>query len=414
MDDSGELLRIEALNARGEGVTVDGQIVAGALPGEDYRRGGGGPLTPSPDRAVPICRYYGVCGGCATQHLGPQLYASWKRGLVVAALEKFGVSAPVGKLIDAHGEGRRRATFHARFLPMKHDELGFMRARSHEIIEIEACPLFSPGLSGAIAAARALAGDLRGLEKPLDIQVTATLGGLDVDIRGAGALEGAEPRKLAHTAELHDLARVANHGRSVIERRPPEIAFGSARVVPPAGGFLQATAAGEEAMAALALAALKGSRKVADLFCGAGAFAFRLAPSHDVLAVDSDAPAIAAMTRARATAPDAQRVTSQARDLFHRPLRAEELDGFDGVLFDPPRAGALAQSKELAKSKVPVVVAVSCNAESFARDARALVDGGYALESVTPLDQFRFSPHVEIVAVFRRRRESKRRRGVLS
>jgi len=398
-------------------MTADGRVVAGALPGEVLRSPGRVGLdleTTSPQRAAPICKYYGVCGGCATQHFSPDLYASWKRGLVVAALEKVGVAAQVGALVDAHGEGRRRATFHARFLPNKRDEVGFMRARSHEIVEIDACPLFSPGLSGAIAAARALAGDLRGLEKPLDIQVTATLGGLDVDIRGTGALEGAELRKLAHTAQVHDLARVANHGRSVIERRPPEIAFGDARVIAPAGGFLQATVAAEEAMAALALAALKGSKKIADLFCGAGAFAFRLAPRHDVLALDSDAAAISAMTRARATAPEAQRVTAETRDLFHRPLRPEELEAFDAVLFDPPRAGALAQAKELARSKVPVAVAVSCNAESFSRDARALVDGGYNLESVTPLDQFRFSPHVEIVALFRRKRESKRRRGVLS
>jgi 23S rRNA (uracil1939-C5)-methyltransferase len=413
MDDTGELLRIETLNGRGEGVTADGRVVSGGLPGEAFCPPGRVEAT-SPLRAAPICKYYGVCGGCAAQHLGPELYADWKRGLVVAALERVGVAAEVGALVDAHGEGRRRATFHARFLPNKRDEVGFMRARSHEIIEIDACPLFSPGLAGAIPAARALAGDLRGLEKPLDIQVTATLAGLDVDVRGSGALEGAELRKLAHTAEVYDLARVANHGCGVIERRPPEIAFGSARVVPPAGGFLQATVAGEEAMAALALAALKGSRKIADLFCGAGAFAFRLAPSHEVLAIDSDAPAIAAMTRARASAPEAQRVRAETRDLFHRPLRPEELDAFDAVLFDPPRAGALAQAKELAKSKVPVVVAVSCSAESFSRDARALVDGGYLLESVAPLDQFRFSPHVEIVAVFRRKREPKRRRGVLS
>ena len=405
MDDRFE---IESLNARGEGVTAEGRVVSGALPGEIVGE------TTSPDRAAPICQYYGVCGGCAAQHFSPALYASWKRGLVVAALEKVGVVAEVGALVDAHGEGRRRATFHARFLPNKRDEVGFMRARSHDIVEIEACPLFSPGLVGALAAARALAADLRGLGKPLDIQATATLGGLDIDIRGSGAFEGAEPRKLALTAQVHDLARVSNHGRVVIERRPPEIAFGSARVILPAGGFLQATVAGEEAMASLALAALKGAKRIADLFCGAGAFAFRLARDHEVFAVDSDAAAIAAMTRARATAPEAQRVSAETRDLFHRPLRPEELDAFDGVLFDPPRAGALAQAKELAKSKVPVVVAVSCNAESFSRDARALTDGGYVLESVTPLDQFRFSPHVEIVAVFRRKREPKRRRGVLS
>ena len=171
------------------------------------------------DRAEPICRYFGVCGGCAAQHMSPDFYSRWKRGLVVAALQRAGVEAEVGELVDAHGEGRRRAVLHARFLPHARDEVGFMRFRGHEIVEIEACPLFSPGMAGALAAARALAADLRGLDKPLDIQVTATLTGLDVDLSGSGALGKAELQKISRTAEAFDLARVSNHGQR--RRRAP-------------------------------------------------------------------------------------------------------------------------------------------------------------------------------------------------
>ena len=412
MDD----ITIEKLNKRGEGVAGDGGVFPDALPGEVLRIGGPEPvrLTQSPDRIAPICRHYGQCGGCAAQHMGERLYSDWKRASLVTALDRAGLHCEVGALVDGHGAGRRRATFHARFLPHARDEVGFMRARAHDIVTIDSCPLFCPEMSGALEAARALAGDLRGLGKPLDIQVTSTLNGLDVDIRGTGALEGPELRKLARTADALDLARVSNHGRTVLERRAPEVRFGAALVAPPARGFLQATIAGEEILAERAAVALKGAKKIAELFCGAGAFALRLAADHEVVAMDSDADAIAALKRGSGGAPDLRPVEASARDLFERPLRPEELASFDAVLFDPPRAGAQAQAKALAASVVPLVVAISCNVETFARDARILIDGGFTALSVTPLDQFRFSPHVEIIAAFRRPREAKRRRGVLS
>jgi 23S rRNA (uracil1939-C5)-methyltransferase len=208
-------------------------------------------------------------------------------------------------------------------------------------------------------------------------------------------------------AERLDLARLSNHGVALIERRAPLVAFGPARVVVPAGGFLQATATGEETLAKLAAEALKGSARVADLFCGAGAFALRLAGDHSVFAADNDAAAIAALRRATTGG-----IEATARDLVRQPLSAAELARFDAVLFDPPRAGASAQAREIAASAIMRVVAISCNAETFARDARSLVDGGYVCESVTPIDQFRYSAHVEIFAAFRRAR-AKRRRSIL-
>jgi 23S rRNA (uracil1939-C5)-methyltransferase len=415
MDELTHDYAIESLSRRGEGVAADERLVPLALPGERVVWSGETPIISgdSPDRVTPICRYFGDCGGCAAQHMSPRLYTDWKRQSLISALARSGVTAKVGELVDAHGSGRRRATFHARFHPHGLEDVGFMRARAHEIVSIEECPLFAPEMAGAIGAARVLAGELRGVAKPLDIQATATLTGLDFDLRGSGPLEAVEQRKLARAAETLDLVRVSNHGEVVVERRAPMVAFGQARVILPPGGFLQPTLAGEEALASRAAAALEGARLVADLFCGAGAFALRLAAMHEIYAVDSDAAAIRALQRASGETRGLRAISATTRDLFQRPLRPEELERFDAVLFDPPRAGALAQARALSESRVPVVVAISCNVDSFARDARLLVDGGYRIETVTPLDQFRFSPHVEVLAVFRRVRVKRRPRGVL-
>ncbi len=415
-----EEVAIVALDSHGDGVAANGAIVPFALPGERAlvkpavkRAELIETLTASPERAAPICRWFGRCGGCAAQHMSAGLYHAWKRGLVVEALEREGVSAEVRDLVDAHGAGRRRATFHARFPHGEPDEVGFMRARSHEIIAIDDCPLFSPGMAGAIQAARALSGDLRGLMKPLDIGVAATLDGLDVDLRGSGPLARAETQKLARTADALDLARVSNHGEIVIERRPPRAAFGDAVARLPPGAFLQATEAGEAWLAEFAGRALRDTKRVADLFCGAGAFALRLARAHEVFAADADPAAIAALARAAATTPGLRKLEAQTRDLFRRPLRADELALFDAALIDPPRAGALEQARALAASALPLVVSISCNAATFARDARILIDGGFQVESVTPLDQFRYSAHVEIAAVFRRPKPKARARRLL-
>jgi len=419
MDEARETT-ILALNARGEGVAEGGLAVPGALPGErvvvaieDARASLVEVRVASADRAEPICPHFGRCGGCAAQHMSARLYREWKRGLVVAALARAGVAAEVGPLVDVHGEGRRRATFHARFDADRRQRVGFMRARSHEVIAIDDCPLFGPAMAGALVAARALAADLVGFGKPLDIQATATLGGLDFDLRGAGPLDAPARRKLVASADRLDLACVSVHGEPVIERRAPQVKFGESLATTPPGGFLQATAAGERALAEGALAALRGTRRVADLFCGAGAFALRLARGRAVYAADCDGAAIGELKRAAAAAADLRELKAETRDLYQRPLSPAELDAFDGALFDPPRAGAEAQARALSHSRVPAVAAISCHAESFARDARILVAGGYAVGPATPLDQFRFSPHVEVLAAFRRAAAKRRPKGLL-
>jgi 23S rRNA (uracil1939-C5)-methyltransferase len=443
--------RVERLGSRGEGVVEGprGPIYAAyALPGELIDVQGEGDraalvevIDPSPDRVPAICPFFGICGGCAVQTLATGPYAEWKRGLVATALAQAGLSAEVAPLVDAHGEGRRRVTIHARARGNWAREnltggttarettaretraqgtgaaarvvAGFTRARSHEIVDLPGCPILAPGLAGAFEAARAIGRLLAALDKPLDVQATQTENGLDVDVRGAGPLPDDLRRDMTALADALDLARLSHHGLTLAERRPPTLLMGRARVAPPGGGFLQATALGEETLAALAREAVGSAKRVADLFSGCGAFALRLAETAEVLALDSDAAAIAALDRGKRIV-GLRRVEATARDLFRRPLSAAELRPFEAVVFDPPRAGAAAQASEIAQSEVPTVVAVSCHPGSFARDAAILTAGGYRLQRVTPVDQFRYSAHVELVGVFAKPKPKAKKRGLLS
>ncbi|MBV9556766.1 MAG: class I SAM-dependent RNA methyltransferase, partial [Pseudolabrys sp.] len=292
-------------------------------------------------------------------------------------------------------------TLHARRATHGVVEVGYTAARSHQIVPIDHCPILAPGMAGTIETAWDIATALTFTQKPLDIQVTATANGLDIDVRGSGALSPDRMSALAQVAAKRRLARLTRHGEIVVQNAPPQITMGRATVVLPPGSFLQATAAGEDALAKLVIAGIGKTKAVADLFCGVGPFALRLAETARVTAADSDAAAIAALTRASG-ADGLKPIVAAKRDLFRNPLTAGELKTFDAVVFDPPRQGAEAQSREIAKSSVPTVAAVSCDAVTFARDARILIDGGYTLTAVTPVDQFRYSPHVEIVATFKK------------
>jgi len=407
-----ERLTIARLGHRGDGVadTDSGPVfVPYALPGEvvEVEPSPGHPdrrhllrvVTASAERIAPFCPHFGVCGGCQTQHWDFARYRIWKHELVVTALRQAGLDAPVGDLIDAHGAGRRRATFHAWRSERGVLEVGFAAWRAHHIVSIDKCPVLASSLNGALPAAWALAEALGTLKKPLDIKATATDSGLDVDMRGSGPLPPQRTSALARLADTHRLARLTRHGELIVQRVAPTIRVGKAQVVLPPGSFLQATAEGEAVLARLVREHIGNARTVADLFCGVGPFALRLAERARIFAADGDAGAIAALREA-AKAQGLKPVEAEARDLFRRPLVPDELKRFDAVVFDPPRQGAETQARQLAASKVPVVVAVSCNAGTFARDARILVDGGYRLTGVTPVDQFRHSAHVEIVAKF--------------
>jgi len=409
-----ERLVISHLGHRGDGVVDTGAepvFVPYTLPGETVtveavprhpdRRHLVRVETQSSERIAPICPHFGICGGCAVQHWVWERYRAWKRDLVVTALAQAGLAAEVDDLVDAHGEGRRRAVFHARRGTRDILEVGFATLRSHEVVGIDRCPVLAPGMAGAIEAAWAIAEVLKPMRKPLDIHATATDAGLDVDVRGSGPLTAAHGLALARLAETHRLARITRHGEMIVQRAAPTLRIGRATLSLPPGAFLQATSEGEAVLARLVAAHVAGAKAVADLFAGVGPFALRLAEAARVTAVDADAPALAALKRA-AAAPGLKPVVTEARDLFRRPLVPSELKGFGAVVFDPPRQGAEAQARALAQGTVPVIVGVSCNPATFARDARILADGGYKLTRVTPVDQFRYTPHVELVARFER------------
>jgi 23S rRNA (uracil1939-C5)-methyltransferase len=404
-------LQIERLGQRGEGIAQETShpiYVPYALAGETVRADVAGErgdlveiLKPSPDRIAPYCPHYTICGGCAVQTLAPHAYAEWKRGLVESALRYARVETQVGALVDAHGAGRRRATFHVRY-GSGAIHVGFMKARAHEVVDLDACPVLASSMKDALAATRTIAVTLQASAKPLDILVTATRTGFDIDIKGHGPLAEREIAALTSFANAHGIPRLSNHGLLVVERRAPIIRLGIADLVLPPGAFLQATDAGEAVLAQTVTAAFGSVRRGLDLFAGVGTFSLRLAERISMHAVDSDEAALAALARASRDQPTLRPVSTERRDLFRRPLTGAELAPYDGVVFDPPRAGAEAQARALAGSTVPLVVAVSCNPATFGRDLALLCAGGYVIESVTPFDQFRSSPHVEMIAILRR------------
>jgi 23S rRNA (uracil1939-C5)-methyltransferase len=401
-------LTISHVGHRGDGV-ADGRFVPFSLPGEVVEvEGEAERVVPSriveasPDRVVPPCPHFGTCGGCALQHWASAPYLAWKRDILITTLAQHGLHPEVAPTIDAQGTGRRRVTFHARRGTGSRLEVGFAAARSHAIIAIDACPLLAPSLDTALPAARLVARALEGVGKPIDIQVTATIQGLDMELRGPGKLGEKDRLRLIEAANAASLARLTNHGDLVMQREPPSVLIDGTRVNLPPGAFLQATEAGEAALARLVLDGVGKAKSVADLFCGVGPFALRLARQAKVRAVDSDAAAIAALAQAVRMASGLKPIQAETRDLFRRPLMVSDLKGLDAVVFDPPRAGAEVQAKALAKADVGRIVAVSCNAGTFARDACILVAAGWKLGMVTPVDQFTWSAHVELVATFTR------------
>jgi 23S rRNA (uracil1939-C5)-methyltransferase len=407
---------ISTMGHRGDGVaqTPDGAVfIPFTLPGEMVEAAPAGVratmlriIAPSRERILPFCPHFGTCGGCAIQHWRPDAYVAWKENLVRDALAQAGLGGSVAALVDAHGEGRRRAVFHARRDTDSALHVGYAAARAHHIVPIENCPILAPGLTGALVAARAVAALLSPLRKPLDLHFTATGTGLDLDIRGSGALNTAQTTAVAKLAATHRLARITRHGELVIQSAAPALRMGKANVALPPGAFLQATAKGEEVLSELVLGLVAmhapRARQAADLFCGVGPFSLRLAEKFRVTAIDNHTSAIAALTAAVASTRGLKPLTATTRDLFRVPLADTELKPFDVVVFDPPRQGAEAQARALAASNVPLVIGVACNVATFARDAAILRWGGYEMQEVTPVDQFRHSAHVELVAAFKR------------
>ncbi|MCV3735470.1 class I SAM-dependent RNA methyltransferase (plasmid) [Rhizobium sp. TRM96647] len=358
----------------------------------------------SPDRIAPACPHFGpdgrngTCGGCSLQHASDGLYHAFKRGLVADALKSKGIAAEVAPLVIARPGERRRVVFTARRTE-KGLLLGFNQAGSHHIVDIDQCPISRPGIVGKLDAIRAVATALSTDSQGFRLTVLETLSGLDLAFEGVRKVGDRQRRAVTECVlGLSGITRVSHDGEILIEPQKPQIDFGGVLVSPPPGGFTQATKEAEDAMAALVLGHIGKAKRVADLFAGSGTFALRMARSARVHAVEGDEKALKALDHAARHAQGLKGVTVEKRDLFRRPLMASELKVFDAVVFDPPRAGAEDQCRELARSGVKKIAAVSCNPVTLARDLAILTAGGYRVTGVTPIDQFLWSSHVEAVA----------------
>jgi len=412
---STENVTIQKLGGQGDGIAqgADGPIyVPFTLPGENVaiaRVKSQGTLmsitTASPDRQEPHCRHFGpdgvngTCGGCTLQHYADAPYRAFKRQLVIDALRSKGLAPEVDDIVAAHPGERRRVVFAARKTE-KSTLIGFNQAESHHIVAIEECPIASAGIMARLDAIRAVATAIAANAEAFRISVLETLSGLDLAVDGIKSLSDKQRRSTVETVlALRGIARVSLNGEILVEPAKPMIDFGGVQVAPPPGAFTQATKQAEDAMAALVAAHVGKAKRIADLFAGSGTFSLRLARIGRVHAVESEDKPLAALDHAARNTQGLKPVTVERRDLFRRPLMAQELKVYDAVVFDPPRAGAEFQCKELARSQVKKIVAVSCNPLTFARDLALLVEGGYRITKVTPIDQFLWTSHVEVVAV---------------
>ncbi|MEL7525691.1 MAG: class I SAM-dependent RNA methyltransferase [Pseudomonadota bacterium] len=401
-------LTITELGHRGDGIaqTDAGPVyVPGALPGEVVRatiaNGRAGKpefKSLSPDRVPPVCAHFEKCGGCTVQHLAPAPYLAWKRTLVEKALRDRGIETDVADTVSATAGGRRRAVFTATRAG-RHTLLGYHEKSSHRLVDIRECSILDPAITKAVDGLKSLVSEILPRKGEARLTVLNTTAGLDVAIDKADkSYERKIPALSQKTIEL-DLARLTINGEVLLEVRPPMLDMDGIGLSAAPGGFTQATLAAEAALSDIVLKGVGKARSVADLFSGAGTFALRLARQANVHAVEGDAAAVAAFDKALRKPQGLKKVSFERRDLFRRPLVLDELEPFDAVVFDPPRAGAQAQAELLAQSSVKTIVAVSCNPATFARDVRLLLDGGYTLQSVTPVDQFLYSPHIEVVGV---------------
>ncbi|TDL78161.1 class I SAM-dependent RNA methyltransferase [Palleronia sediminis] len=403
-----ERLVIERLGHRGDGIAPGPVFVPRTLPGEEVEgtvEEGRMPapriLAPSAERVRPRCRHYLTCGGCAVMHAADPFVAAWKTGIVTEALRAQGLDAPVVGIATSSPNTRRRAALSGR--RTKAGALvGLHRRGSDQIVAVPDCHVLAPPILAGLPALEALVAAGGSRKHEMTLRVTASESGLDVATEGGKPLDRALSERLAELAGLHDLARLTWEGEPVAEARRPVIRFAGVEVSPPPGAFLQATEEGQSALIASVAKAIGPAGRVVDLFAGCGTFALPLSRGAEVHAVESDAPALEALGAAWRRGTGLRALTVARRDLFRDPLTALELGGFDAAVIDPPRAGAEAQVTEIARSGLSVVASVSCNPVSFARDARILAGAGFALDWVRVVDQFRWSPHVEIAAAFSR------------
>ena len=403
---------VERLGAQGEGVaTIRGRnvFIPQTVPGDKIRIAYGGNhgrvlerLADGPDRVAPPCPHFGACGGCALQHLSMEAYRRFKEETLCTTLAQQGFAdPPLAPAVFIPEHTRRRATFAFR----RQEEgvaLGFYGARSRRVLDLAECRLLRPELESALPPLRRwLAALPAGSEGRLHLTLTDS--GLDADLSLGAPLDSHAQAGLAAEAAPLNFARLTLDGAALLLQRVPRLKLGDIAITPPPGAFLQPSREGESQLQAWVGEGVGKAKRVGDLFSGLGTFALPLARQAQIHAVDSDENLLESLKAGARAASGLKPVTVEARDLLRNPLPLPSLSKFDAIVIDPPRAGARAQIQLLAKSTVPRIVAVSCNPASFARDARLLVDGGYRLDWIRPLDQFLWSAHLELVALFTRR-----------
>ena len=376
-------------------MTLPDEVVTGTLEGtllKDVKI-----VTPSEHRVAPPCRHFKSCGGCQLQHAADPFVADFKTDIIAQALAAQGVSAEIRPILTSPAQSRRRATFAAR-RTKKGTMSGFHGRASGTVVEIPDCKLLEPELLAARDIAESLA-ELGGSRKAtLAVTVTTSCVGLDVQVSGGKPIDGPLRITLAALCDSRGFARLTWDDEVIAQRAPPVQRFGKADVCPPPGAFMQATAHGEAQLLAAVQEAVQGAKRVVDLFAGCGTFTLPLAEKAEVFAVEGEAQMVAALDKGWRMAQGLKTVTHAARDLYRRPLLPDEFLKYDAVVMDPPRNGAEAQTSEIVRSGIKRVAYVSCSPVTFARDVAQLIAGGFALDWVQPVDQFRWSSHVEIAA----------------
>ena len=385
---------IVRIAARGDGVTPSGRHVPFGVPGDALLDDGA--LAYGPHHQEPPCRHFPECGGCQLQHADDEAYRGYLASRVETALAQHGLTSAIRPPYLSPPNSRRRATLKA--LRVGSGVLvGFNAQSSHRIVDMRECHILRPELFALVQPLRELLVGMLMPKRIADIQMTLIDGGADVAIKGVPAGRLAEVEQLTAFAMNNDLARLSvDRGLgpdTLYEPNPASVTLSGSRLAFPAGSFLQATEDGEAELVACVEEAIAGARKTADLFAGLGTFALATGASY---AAEASRDAAASLKRA------APAMNVEHRDLYRRPLDARELEPFDAIILDPPRAGAAEQIAALAGSTVRRIAYVSCNPATFGRDAKMLADGGHALEWVQPVGQFRWSTHVELAACFSR------------
>jgi 23S rRNA (uracil1939-C5)-methyltransferase len=406
-------ITIEKLGSEGDGIgRLDGRpvYVAGALPGELVRIAGDPAkpqlleiLDPSKDRRTPPCPYFGRCGGCTFQHASPEFMLDWKQREVAFAFSRAGITADINSTIATPAASRRRVIFSAsRNRADGNIDLGFNEHGGATIVNISSCAILLPVLQDQISQLRNLAKTLIRGNEIIQIAVNVCDNGLDTDFHLPEAISETMTASFVRAMAKTPYLRGCINGEVVFEKEKPQVSFGRATVVLPPRGFLQAVREAESQMAQLVCQHLGGRKRVVDLFSGSGTFSLRLAEHSKVHAVEMEAAALSAQ-RAASGLKGLKPVTLEQRDLFDLPLTAKELKPYDGLCLDPPRAGAEDQVIEIAKTNIRSLAYVSCNPATLARDAAQLIAGGFSLQRVVPIDQFVYSPHIEVVALFNKK-----------